>query len=237
MLRCWVGAPRVADASATSLVEATTCAADASVTAGSGVGVGVGVGSGAASARLPEMPSDGLPAGAAVTSMVTSPARAAVTRTDGSPSRIEAKGAVMVALGPAGPPPIETAPAPTVTVTVMSSFAPPSGTSPPTKEIDTATGVPTTSFVSPITTVGAVPPPLPPPLPPPFPPPPLPLPPEPSLVVDPSVGCFVDGATGSATGVGVFQVSPGGGSVQAGPPSPQVGMGAGPGTGVPTTQG
>lgn len=51
----------------------------------------------------------------------------------------------MVARGPAAPPLIETVPAPTVTVTVIDCPVSLSGTSPPTNEMETATGVPTMS--------------------------------------------------------------------------------------------
>ena len=126
MLRCWVVAPRGSFAATTLVTGATACCAAACVISGVGTAVGVGdwAGSEATKARLPDIPPEGLSLGTAVTEIVVSPARFAVTSTSVIPSMIDEYGAVMVALGPAGPPPIETVPNSTETVTRIIIPAP-----------------------------------------------------------------------------------------------------------------
>jgi hypothetical protein len=164
-----------------------------------------------------------------VTEIDVSPARFAVTSTSVIPSRIDEYGAVMVALGPAGPPPIETVPNSTETVTRISIPALASFTSPPMNAIEIGTGVPTINSEDPMLTTGALSPLLPPP-----PEPPVAEPPpddegfvEPGSfgVATPELGLAAGVGKGVGTGLGVFQFSPGGGSVQAGPPSPHGGFG------------
>ena len=121
MLRGCEMAPRGSFAATTLATGARAC-----VTSGVGTAVGRGVwtGSTASRARLPDIPPEGLSLGTAVTEIVVSPARFAVTSTSGIPFMIDEYGAVMVALGPAGPPPIETVPNSTETVTRIIIPAP-----------------------------------------------------------------------------------------------------------------